>query len=51
MDRKQFKVIHVTALGFVILLFLMSCLSAVPEDVSFQLFFTSDLYGYLKPCG
>ncbi|MFQ5823671.1 MAG: hypothetical protein ACE5JB_06410 [bacterium] len=22
-----------------------------PKDVSFQLFFTSDLYGYLKPCG
>jgi hypothetical protein len=45
------KAIYIAVLPLIAVLFFEWTSFASQNAVSFQLFFTGDVYGYLKPCG
>lgn len=45
------KGIHIGLLLLIVIMFFELTSFASENSVSFQLFFTGDVYGYLKPCG
>ncbi|MFQ5864854.1 MAG: hypothetical protein ACE5IW_06440 [bacterium] len=51
MQKLYMKTAIIVIMAWSVILFSVTTLFAGQEDTAFQLFFTSDLYGYLKPCG
>ncbi|MFQ6113517.1 MAG: hypothetical protein ACE5NG_05440 [bacterium] len=54
MQKSYMKAVYTALIGIValtVVLFFEATSFTGPKDITVQLFFTSDLYGYLKPCG
>ena len=51
MKGHNFKALWIGLLGFFFLLFFKTASFTEDKSTQFQLFSTSNVYGYLKPCG
>ncbi|MFQ5636813.1 MAG: hypothetical protein ACE5IR_02320 [bacterium] len=51
MLRNKSKIIVSTLLTSLVVLLVLSTSYTVPEETSCRVFYTADIYGYIKPCG